>query len=118
MSFLVSWVAADRLRMPRAPYIAVLTAVTAALSVGYVGWLGADVVDLLSARWMWGLVAAPLSAAFLIVGMTKLPVVQRKTGRRLGAAMLWEAVVYGTAEGVLLSALPVLMTWQMIHSLG
>jgi hypothetical protein len=45
-------------------------------------------------------------------------VTQRLTGRRLGIALLWEGVVYGITEGVLLSVLPVLMAWQMIHSLG
>jgi hypothetical protein len=34
--------------------------------------------------------------------MTRLPVTQRLTGRRIGIALLWEGVVYGIAEGVLL----------------
>ena len=118
MSFAISWVAADRLRLQRTTYIAVLTTVTAALSVGYVAWVGIDAWDVVSARWVWGLVAAPLSGAFLVVGMTRLPVVHRLTGGRLALAVVWEAVVYGTAEGLLLSVLPVFMTWQMIHSLG
>ena len=74
---------------------------------------------------MWGLIVAPLSAAFLIVGMTKLPVSQRLHGFsqqlhgwRLTRALLWEGVVYGTAEGILLSVLPVFITWQMVNSLG
>ena len=118
VSFLVTWVAADKLRMRRTPYIAVLTVVTATLTAGYVAWLGVSVTALLTTHWAWGLLAAPLCGAFLVVGMTRLPVTRRLTGRRLGLALLWEAVVYGTTEGVLLSALPVLMTWQMIHSLG
>jgi hypothetical protein len=118
VSFLVTWVAAGKLRMPRTPYIAVLTAVTAALTAGYLAWAGISVTALLTTHWAWGLLAAPLCGAFLIVGMTKLPVTRRLTGRRLGVALLWEGVVYGTTEGVLLSALPVLMAWQTIHSLG
>ena len=118
VSFLVTWVAADKLRMRRTPYIAVLTVVTAAITVGYVAWLGAGVTALLGTHWAWGLLAAPLCGAFPIAGMTRLPVTQRLTGRRLGIALLWEGVVYGITEGALLSVLPVLMTWQMIHSLG
>jgi hypothetical protein len=118
VSFLVTWVAADKLRMRRTPYIAVLTAVTAAMTAGYLAWADISVTELLTTHWAWGLLAAPLCGAFLIVGMTKLPVTQRLTGRRLGRALLWEGVVYGTTEGMLLSALPVLMAWQMIHSLG
>ena len=124
-SFAVSWLAATRLQMPRTPYIAVLTVMTAVLSVGYVWWLDVTAADLVTSRWMWGLIVAPLSAAFLIVGMTKLPVSQRLHdfsqqlhGWRLTRALLWEGVVYGTAEGILLSVLPVFITWQMVNSLG
>ena len=117
-AFAVSEVAANIYRLSRRPYIAVLSLVTAALTIGYVAWAGLDPVQLLTTHWRWGLLAAPLSAAFLIIGMTRLPVAHRRTGGSLGLAMLWEAVVYGIAEGVLLSALPVLITWQMIHGLG
>jgi hypothetical protein len=118
VSFMVTWVAADKLGMRRTSYIAVLTVVTAAMTAGYIAWAEISVTNLLTTHWAWGLLAAPLCGAFLIVGMTRLPVTQRLTGRRLGIALLWEGVVYGTTEGVLLSALPVLMAWQMIHSLG
>lgn len=117
-AFAVSEVAANIYRLSRGPYIAVLTLVTAALTVGYVAWAGLDPVQLLTTHWGWGLLAAPLSAAFLIIGMARLPVTHRYTGSSLGRVLLWEAVVYGIAEGVLLSALPVLITWQMIHGLG
>jgi hypothetical protein len=118
VAFAISWLAADRLRMRRTSYIGVLTAMTAAMTAGYVAWSGVGVADLLTARWGWGLIAAPLCGAFLIVGMTKLPAVRRLRGERLAGALLWEGLVYGVAEGVLLSALPVFMCWQMIHSLG
>jgi hypothetical protein len=124
-AFAVSWLAANRLQMPRTPYIAVLTATTAVFLIGYVWWLDVTVADLVTSRWMWGLIVAPFSAAFLIIGMTKLPVSKRLHGfsqqlhgRRLTRALLWEGAVYGTAEGILLSVLPVFITWQMVHSLG
>lgn len=117
-AFVVSWLAADRLNIKRTPYIGVLALVTAGVTVSYVAWLGVGIYDALTARWGWGLLAAALSSAFLVVGMTKLPVIRRLNGTRLAKALLWEGVVYGIAEGLLLSALPVFMTWQMIHSLG
>lgn len=117
-AFAVSWVAANVLRVRRTAYIGVLAVVTAAFCVGYVWWLDIGVWSLVSTRWVWGVVGAPLGAAFMAYGMTKLPVVQSLHGRRLALAIAWEAVVYGVCEGLLLSALPAFMTWQMVHSLG
>jgi hypothetical protein len=117
-SFLVPWIATDKLGMRRTPYIGVLAAVTAALAAGYVAWLGVGAVDLLTANWAWGLIVAPIAGLFLALAIRRLPGGPRLTGRRFAVALAWEAVIYGTTEGVLLSVLPVLMTWQMIHSLG
>jgi hypothetical protein len=36
----------------------------------------------------------------------------RPSGRRLAATLGWEALIYGTTEGLLLSVLPVLIVWQ------
>ena len=117
VSFLVTWVCTDKVGLRRRPYIAVLAATTGALGVGYVGWLGLGVADVLLTRWTIGLLVAPLVGAFLTVGIRRLPASERLHGRRLAVALVWEGVVYGVAEGLLLSTLPVLMTWQMIHSL-
>jgi hypothetical protein len=43
-----------------------------ALSVGYLRWLRGDAGDLLTTPWTLELIAAPLWAVFLIVGMTRL----------------------------------------------
>jgi hypothetical protein len=118
VSYLVTWITTDRLGMRRTPYIGVLAAVTAALAVGYVAWLGVDVGELLTTRWVWGLIAAPVAGTFLALAIRRLPGGRRLTGPRFAVALAWEGVVYGVTEGVLLSVLPVLMTWQMIHSLG
>jgi hypothetical protein len=117
-AFAVSWVVANVWRVRRTAYVGVLTAVTAAYTVGYVWWLGIDATSLLTTHWVWALVATPFASAFLVFGMAKLPAVQHLRGRRLVVTLAWEAVVYGTAEGVLLSALPAFMAWQMVHSLG
>ena len=73
---------------------------------------------MLATRWWWGLLAAPIAGAFPAFGMTRLPASHRRTGRALGLALVWEGVVYGVTKGVLLSALPAFMTWQIVHSLG
>jgi hypothetical protein len=118
VAFLVTWVATEILHLRRTSYVAVLTVITLGMTVGYVAWLGLGADDLVTANWGWGLVAGPVAGAFLSFGITKLPGGHRPAGTQLAAAAVWEGVVYGTSEGLLLSALPVLMTWQLIHSLG
>lgn len=117
-AFAVSWVAANVLRVRRTAYIGVLAVVTTAFTVGYVWWIGVGAWSLVRTHWMWGVAGAPIGAAFMAFGMSRLPVVQSLRGRKLAAAIAWEAVVYGVCEGVLLSALPAFMTWQLVHSLG
>jgi hypothetical protein len=117
-AFGVAWLSGTRLRIRRPLYIPLLVVVTGGLTAGYIAWLGVGVERVLTARWGWGLLAAALAGVVLGVGMTRQPVTRRLHGRQLTWALVWEGVVYGTAEGVLLSALPAFMTWQMLHSLG
>jgi hypothetical protein len=118
VSFLVTWIFTDKIRMRRTPYIGLLTAVTVVIGWGYVRWAGLGLADVLLNRWALGLLVAPIVGAFLTVGIRRLPVGQPLHGRRLVVAILWEGGVYGIAEGLLLSTLPVLMTWQMVDALG
>ena len=117
LAFAVSYLGATRMRLSRDKYIGVLTAMTTVVTATYVAWLDVGFSQIITTRWVWGVAVAPLVAAFLIVGMTKLPSVHRLRGGDLTKALLWEGVVYGVAEGVLLSVLPVLMTVQLVHSL-
>ena len=117
-SFLIAWMSGTRLRIRRGPYIPLLFAMTAGLTVGYVAWLGVDVGDLVSARWGWGLLAAVVAAALLVKPMSHQPVTRHVRGGQLRRELVWEGGVYGTAEGILLSGLPPFITWQMVHELG
>lgn len=118
VSFLVAWLPGTRLRIRRPDYVPLLFVVTAGLTSGYVAWLGVGVADLVSARWGWGILAAVVAAAVLARPLAHQPVTRRVRGRRLRWEMFWEGGVYGSAEGVLLSALPPFVTWQMVAALG
>lgn len=117
-AFGVAWLSGTRLRVRRPVYIPLLVVVTGALTAGYVAWLGIGVERVVTARWGWGFLAAAVAGVILGFGMTRQPVTRKLHGGELRWALVWEGVVYGTAEGVLLSALPAFVTWQMLHSLG
>ena len=117
-AFVVAWLSGTRLRIPRVWYIPILLSVTAGLAIGYVAWLGVGFGQVTTTRWGWGLLAAVLAPILLAKPMSRQPVTRHVHGRQLRWELVWEGAVYGTAEGVLLSALPPLITWQMVHALG
>jgi hypothetical protein len=115
-AFLVSWVLTDRLHLRRASYVGALAALTAALTAGYLAWSGAGPA-FWTTRWPWGLLGAAVVGALLARLVSRLPAAHPPAGVR-GVAAAWEGVVYGTAEGLLLSVLPVVVTWQLLAALG
>ena len=124
-SFLVTWIFTDLFHLTQTPYIGVLAVVTGALLTGYLSWSNMDWLAFLSNNWLWGLVGAIIVSALIIVGLLRsmrsqpemLGAVPKPEGIRLVGALLWEGLVYGMAEGFLLSVLPVLITWQALSSL-
>jgi hypothetical protein len=118
VAFLVTWLVTDLGRVSRTPYIAILFLTTLALSVGYVVWSGTSVVDLVTARWGWGILAGLLAAGLIVPLVRRRPIRPRPYGVQLTGRLIWEGVVYGTAEAVLLATLPVLAVWQATDALG
>jgi hypothetical protein len=116
-SFLVSWLFATRWRVPRNPYIAILGVMTIGLTAGYLLWIGLAIGDVLTTGWVVGLVAGAAAGAITALAMTRMPSTLHRHGADEGIAFAWEGLVYGVTEGVLLSALPALIAWQMVHSL-
>jgi hypothetical protein len=118
VAFAVAWLSGSRAHIRRGPYVALLFTVTAAFAAGYVAWLDVDAMDVLTARWGWGILAGVLIAALLIGPARRQPVDHPVVGRARARAIGWEGVVYGAAEGALLSTLPPFIAWQMVHAAG
>lgn len=109
--FFVSWFLTVRLALSRPVYIGLLALVTSALTFGYLWWAGIG-VEFWTNNWLWGIVGALLVAGMLTLVLMRMGT--RETPRvNIGAAGIgWNAIVYGAAEGLLLSTLPVLVVWQ------
>lgn len=116
IAFLVSYLATDRLGIPRLPYVGVLTVATAGLAGSYLVWGGAGLGSITN-NWAWGLVGAAVAGGLLFLGTSRIPVMAPH--REGGAALIaWDAVVYGATEGLLLSVLPVAAVWQIFAGAG
>jgi hypothetical protein len=124
IAFLVSWVLTDVLHLPRAAYLAALMAVTAAVTYAYLAWTGTDAWTFISHNWAWGVVGALVSggigAGAIMVGAGRrgLPRPGHRSALFLTETLVWEDFLYGAAEGMLLSVLPVLAAWQSFQQLG
>jgi hypothetical protein len=110
--FLVTWVLTTRLGLRRTPYILALALLTGGLTWGYLAWSDTNLASFATNHWGWGLLGAAVTGAILAILARRQPGGPHPGGWRLAATLGWEAVVYGTAEGLLLSVLPVLVTWQ------
>jgi hypothetical protein len=117
-SFLVAWVLTSRLGVRRAPYILVLALLTGGLTVGYLAWSDTSLTGFATNRWGWGLAGAAVAGALLARLSRHQPRGPRPQGWRLAASLAWEGVMYGITEGLLLSVLPVLVTWQAFAAHG
>lgn len=123
-AFLVSWVLTDVLRLPRAAYLAALMVVSGAATYAYLAWSGTDATAFFTRNWQWGLLGALVSGALTARGIViaanrgGLPLPAGRRGASLAGLLVWEGLLYGAAEGLLLSALPVLAAWQSFHLLG
>ena len=118
VAFLVTWVVTDLGHVSRTPYVAILTVTTFGLAAGYLAWSGTSVADLAAAGWGWGILAGVITAALVVPLVRRLPAGPRPQGPELVGRLLWEGVVYGTAEAILLATLPVLAVWQATEALG
>jgi len=115
-AFLVTWVLTDRLHMRRSVYVGLLAGLTGGLTAAYLVWAGAG-GGFWSSRWAWGILGAVVAGLLLDV------VVGRTFGHAppqhlTAEGLVWESGIYGVAEGMLLSVLPVLVTWQMFVAVG
>jgi hypothetical protein len=116
--FLITWVLTSRLGMRRTPYIAALALLTGGLTWGYLTWSDTSLTSFATNHWGWGLVGAAVAGALLARLSRHQPRGPRPRRWRLAATLAWEGVVYGATEGLLLSVLPVLVTWQAFAAHG
>jgi uncharacterized membrane protein len=109
--FLASWFFTVRLALSRPVYIGLLAVVTGLLTFGYTWWAGIG-AEFWTNNWLWGIAGAAVVGGLLSMILMRMPVAQGRAQGSGAQEIVWNAAVYGTAEGILLSTLPVLVVWQ------
>lgn len=77
----------------------------------FVRALGLDPGIQLRRRWRAGLVGGLLVGAFLVGGVLRQPGSAAPVGAGLGGALLWQGLVYGTLDALLLTIVPVIAVY-------
>lgn len=117
VAFLVSWALSDLRPTRRTFYVPSLALVAGALTAGYLMWAGIG-ASFWTHHWPQGLIGAVLAGAFLTALLNRQRAADVEPRATTAATVGWDGLVYGAAEGLLLSVLPVLVTWQMLASNG
>jgi hypothetical protein len=116
--FLVSWLATDVGRLRRDAYVLVLAIVTVGLTGGYLAWADLGVLAVLGHHVIEGVLGGIVAGVVVARGIVRLPATAPETERRSTWAAVWQGGVYGVTEGILLSALPVLVVWNAAQTSG
>jgi hypothetical protein len=114
-SFLVPFVLADQLGLQRDVYYAVYVTAVVALFVAWARDTGQPLREMVARRWRLavglGLVFAVISV-FIAIGAEDGAA--HPGGLEFAAAIAWRGVVYGAADGLLLSAFPILLVFAAL----
>ncbi len=109
LGFLVPFVLADRLDLPRDLYYGIYAVAVAVFFVAWARATGQSLAAMVRRRWLLAVVLGLAVAAVLAVMVLRVEdATARPDTLALAAAVLWRGVVYGAADGLLLSAFPIL----------
>ena len=116
VAFGVPFVFADRLGLDRDLYYGVYIASVLALFLGWAHDTGRSVGSMCARRWPWAVGLGLLFAGFsALIALSAEHATARPDGVQLGAAILWRGVLYGAADGLLLSAFPILVVFAALR---
>ena len=112
VAFLVPYLVADRLGLARDVYLVVYVAAVAGLFAGWARDTEQPLRDMVARRWRAaagrGVVFAGAGALIAIGAEDGSP---HPGGIEFAGALLWRGIVYGAADGLLLSAFPILVVF-------
>jgi hypothetical protein len=115
VAFLVPYVLADRIGLQRDVYYGVYAASVTGLFVGWSRNTGQSLPEMCARRWKLAVVLGLLAAGAMAFIATRQDMSgPHPGGLTLIGAVAWRGVVYGAADGLLLSAFPILLVFAAL----
>ena len=112
LGFVISAVFAGMLHLRRDIFLIPYIGATLLFLYAYTRWSGLSLSNLVRHNWIWGVIGATIVGIITIRNVLSQPASPRAKGFRLVFDLLWSGFLYGATDGLLLSALPVVATWQ------
>lgn len=112
LGFAITLIFSAVLRLPRDIFLIPYIAFTLLFLFAYLRWSGFSIRDLILHNWIWGVLGAIILGIVTIRNVLSQPASPRSKGLNLIFDLLWSGFLYGLTDGLLLSVLPVLATWQ------
>lgn len=108
LCFLIPFVLTDLVSIDRDLYYGIYIVAVFGFVGAWVGRANESPRAVLTRNWLAGVVLGALFAVPLVVIVLDAPATSRPDGVELAAAMVWRGVLYGLADGLILSAFPIL----------
>jgi len=116
VSFLVPFAFTDVLEVPRDAYYAIHAMAALTLLGAWQRTQGVAVRAFVLHRWRWGVSLGLAAAAMLALVVTRTEdATSRPDALELAVSILWRGVVYGAADGMLLSVFPILVVYAALE---
>lgn len=113
-AFLVPFVFADVIGVPRDLYYAIYSLSVFALFVAWIRASHLNVHEFFVRNWKWAVTLGLIAGGVLVAIVLKDTGTSHPGGATFGAEIVWRGVVYGAADGILLGAFPTLAVFAAI----
>jgi hypothetical protein len=93
-------------------FVAIYALLVGSFLYGYIRWSGVDLRSFLLYRWIWGVVGMLVVGAILVASVQRMPASPPASGLALAWDILWLGIADGVLDALLLTVLPVAVTWR------
>jgi hypothetical protein len=117
IGFGITAIFAGWLQLKRTWLVLVYVLIAGAFLYAYFRWSQIDLTEELRQRWWLGLAGAVIVGFLMVRNVLAQPSSPRSHGAQLVFDLLWSGAVYGILDGLFLSVMPLLATWQAFSRL-
>jgi hypothetical protein len=118
-AFLVPFVFADRLGVPRDLYYSIYMIAVAGFLAGWMHASGLALSNLVRRTWAWGIGLGTLFAGVMaLIVLRSEDATAHPGGATLAGAIVWRGVIYGATDGLLLSVFPIIAVFTAFRHSG